>query len=180
MAGPRVRAVDAPLLGQRVVLGGLSARPELNGRWGVAGSFEGGRYAVALEGGGESVRVRPGNLSPAAPSGGVAVSAEVIAAADRGEEAAVLAWLDRGGQADATCKRRGVNGITLLMVAARRGHERLVELLLKHGAGINVQSNKGFTALLYAADKGHESVVELLLRHGAEVDLQNSEGGTPR
>ena len=50
----------APLLGQRVVLGGLSSRPELNGQRGVARSFEGGRYAVALEGGGESVRVRPG------------------------------------------------------------------------------------------------------------------------
>ena len=59
-------AADAPLLGQRVVLGGLSARPELNGQRGVAQSFEGGRYAVELEGGGESVRVRPGNLSPAA------------------------------------------------------------------------------------------------------------------
>ncbi len=74
MAGPR-GAEDAPYLGQRVVLGGLSARPELNGRWGVAQSFEGGRYAVALEGGGESVRVRPGNLSLAAAepvSGGAA------------------------------------------------------------------------------------------------------------
>ena len=57
---------EAPLLGQRVELGGLSSRPELNGQRGVAQSFEGGRYAVALEGGGESVRVRPGNLSPAA------------------------------------------------------------------------------------------------------------------
>ena len=54
--------MDAQLLGQRVVLGGLSSRPELNGRRGVARSFEGGRYAVALEGSGESVRVRPGNL----------------------------------------------------------------------------------------------------------------------
>ena len=53
---------DAPLLGQRVVLGGLSSRPELNGQRGEARSFEGGRYAVALERGGESVRVRPGNL----------------------------------------------------------------------------------------------------------------------
>merc|ERR1712091_296758 len=72
---------SAPLLGQRVVLGGLSSRPELNGQRGVARSFEGGRYAVALEGGGESVRVRPGNLSPAVSRGGVPVSDEVVAAA---------------------------------------------------------------------------------------------------
>ena len=92
-SGAAAAAVDAPLLGQRVVLGGLSSRPELNGQRGVAQSFEGGRYAVALEGGGESVRVRPGNLSPAAPSGGVAVSNEIIVAAERGEEGAVLAFL---------------------------------------------------------------------------------------
>merc|ERR1711938_85134 len=113
------------------MLGGLSSRPELNGRGGVAGSFEGGRYAVALEGGGESVRVRPGNLSLAAaepvPGGGVPVSDAVVAAAERGEEEAVLAWLEGGGRADATYEQGGVSGLTLLMLAANHGHERVVE-----------------------------------------------------
>ena len=95
-SGVAAAAVDAPLLGQRVVLGGLSSRPELNGQRGVAQSFEGGRYAVALEGGGgESVRVRPGNLSPAAAerasSSAAAAPDAVVAAAERGEEEAVLA-----------------------------------------------------------------------------------------
>ena len=53
---------EPALLGQRVVLRGLSARPELNGQRGLAQSFEGGRYVVALEDGGESVKVRPDNL----------------------------------------------------------------------------------------------------------------------
>ena len=118
----------APLLGQRVVLGGLSSRPELNGQRGVAQSFEGGRYAVALEGGGESVRVRPANLSPAvaerASSGVVAAPNAVSAAAERGEEEAVLAWLEGGGRTDATYERDGVSGITLLIAAAGYGHER--------------------------------------------------------
>ena len=144
--------MDAPLLGQRVVLGGLSSRPELNGQRGVAQSFEGGRYAVALEGGGESVRVRPGNLSPAAAepasSGGVAVSDAVVAAAERGEEEAVLAWLDGGGRVDATYERGEVSGLTLLMGAACNGHERVVELLLQHGAEINLQDSDGGTALM--------------------------------
>ena len=35
-SGAAAAAVDAPLLGQRVVLGGLSAHPELNGQRGVA------------------------------------------------------------------------------------------------------------------------------------------------
>ena len=33
-----------------------------------------------------------------------------------------------GGRADATCERDGVSGITLLMVAANCGNERVVEL----------------------------------------------------
>ena len=40
----------------------------------------------------------------------------------------VLAWLEGGGRADATCERDGVSGITLLMVAANCGNERVVEL----------------------------------------------------
>jgi len=48
---------------------------------------------VALEGGGESVRVRPGNLSPAAAerasSGAAAAPDAVVTAAERGEEAAL-------------------------------------------------------------------------------------------
>ena len=171
----RASVVHAPLLGQRVVLGGLSARPELNGQRGEARSFEGGRYAVALEGGGESVRVRPGNLSLAAaaePSGGVAVSDEVVAAAERGEEEAVLEWLEGGGRADATYERGGLSGLTLLMGAAASGRERVVELLLRHGAKINQQNSNGSTALMATAQEGHERVVELLIQRGAEVNLQ--------
>ena len=112
----------APLLGQRVVLGGLSSRPELNGQRGVARSFEGGRYAVALEGGGESVRVRPGNLSPAAErasSVGVTAPDAVAAAAEQGDEAALLAWLDRGGRVDATYEsEQQALTLTLLMVTS--------------------------------------------------------------
>jgi len=169
---------DAPLLGKRVVLGGLSSRPELNGQRGLARSFEGGRYAVALEGGGESVRVRPGNMSPAVSSSGVAVSDEVVAAAERGEEEAVLAWLEGGGRANVTFERGGVSGATLLMGAAVYGHERVVELLLRHGAKANQQSSDGRTALFLAAQEGHERLVDLLIRHGAEVNLQDSRGGT--
>ena len=141
-------------------------------------SFEGGRYAVALEGGGESVRVRPGNLSPAVSRGGVAVSDEVVAAAGRGDEEAVLAWLNSGGRANATYEQGGVSGLTLLMLAAIQGHERVVDLLLQRGAEINQQNSRGGTALMGAARNGHERVVELLLQRGAEINMQDSDGVT--
>ena len=101
----------APLLGQRVVLGGLSSRPELNGQRGVARSFEGGRYAVALEGG-ESVRVRPSNMSELLSG---AFDDAAVTAAEGGDETALLAWLDGGGRVNATHQRGEASGLTLLI-----------------------------------------------------------------
>ena len=43
---------------------------------------------------------------------------------------ALLAWLDGGGQVNATCKVGDVSGCAALMSAAVRGHERVVDLLL--------------------------------------------------
>jgi len=101
-----------------------------------------------------------------------------VLAAERGEEEAVLEWLDSGGRADATCERGGVNGVTLLMGAARKGHERVAALLLQRGAEVSLQRSDGGTALVAAANQGHERVVELLIRHGAEINLLDSNGYT--
>jgi len=69
-----------------------------------------------------------------------------------------------------------VSGLTLLMGAANQGHEGVVELLLRHGAEIILQSSNGSTALMYAAENGRERVVDLLIQHGAEVNLKRSCG----
>ena len=58
-------------------------------------------------------------------AGSLSCSDAVVAAAHRGEGEAVLEWLEGGGPADATYKRGGVSGFTLLMggrvaAAARR------------------------------------------------------------
>uniref|UniRef100_A0A3B4WXA8 Uncharacterized protein n=1 Tax=Seriola lalandi dorsalis TaxID=1841481 RepID=A0A3B4WXA8_SERLL len=55
---------------------------------------------------------------------------------------------------------------------------RVGELLLRHGAEINLQDSIGITALISAASNGHERVVELLIRRGAEINLQSSDGVT--
>ena len=78
LSGAAAAAEDAPLLGQRVVLGGLSARPELNGRLGAS------------------------------------------------------------------------NSESALMYAAGEGLERMVELLIRRGAELNLQSSDGWNALMYA------------------------------
>ena len=73
----------------------------------------------------------------------------------RGDEAAVLAWLDCGGRVDATFGEGERSGVTVLMLAAGNGREASVELLLRRGAEVNLQTCKGGTALMYAATHGH-------------------------
>jgi hypothetical protein len=55
-----------PLLGSRVVINGLVAKPELNGRTGTAVTFDDdkGRYSVALDGTSSSFMIKPCNLLP--------------------------------------------------------------------------------------------------------------------
>ncbi|PNP75038.1 hypothetical protein FNYG_11620 [Fusarium nygamai] len=70
------------------------------------------------------------------------------------------------------------NNIRLLM-AARKGHEAAVRLLLKKGTDIESKDNNGRTPLLWAAASGHESIVKLLLEKGANVDAKDKDGQTP-
>jgi len=102
---------------------------------------------------------------------------EIVAAAGRGDEAAVLAWLDVafGGWVDATFT---VHRVTMLTVAATEGHERLVHALLQRGADVNHQTSSGSTALMVAARNGRSRVVDALLQHGADINLQTSDGFT--
>jgi ankyrin repeat protein len=67
---------------------------------------------------------------------------------------------------------------TLLMVAARRGHGDLVELLLNAGAEINAKGHFGSTALMIAAEHGRKDMVELLLNAGADVHAKTEYGST--
>lgn len=60
-------------------------------------------------------------------------------------------------------------GITPLMRAADGGQERLVEVLLDHGAEVRRATRFGYTALMLAIFKGHAAVVDRLFRAGATL-----------
>ena len=96
---------------------------------------------------------------------------KVVSGAEKGKMGAVLAWLDGGGWIDATHEGGDVGGVTLLMLSANNGRERVVDLLLRYGAEVGLQDGDGWTALDYAALNGRPIVVRRLLRAGADTAL---------
>jgi ankyrin repeat protein len=56
------------------------------------------------------------------------------------------------------------------MIAAEKGHTKIVQLLLEKGADVNAKNKYGETALMYAAENGHTETVQLLLEKGARYD----------
>ncbi|KAF0531633.1 serine/threonine-protein phosphatase 6 regulatory ankyrin repeat subunit B-like [Gigaspora margarita] len=57
-----------------------------------------------------------------------------------------------------------------LIYAARNGHLKIVETLLKNEANVNIIDSDKRTALNWAAENGHTDVVKILIRHGANVN----------
>lgn len=56
---------------------------------------------------------------------------------------------------------------TALMWASYKGHENVVNLLIKYGANLDIKDNLGNTALMMADANGHLNIVNLLIDAGA-------------
>jgi Tat protein secretion system quality control protein TatD with DNase activity len=97
----------------------------------------------------------------------------------------------------ALCKISIAQAVTPLILAARSGHETMVEYLLSSGADANHASQvesrvlllcrkdcddllnrlqQGATALYNACYNGHLSTAEKLLRSGADINFQSGSG----
>lgn len=95
---------------------------------------------------------------------------ELLAAAKKGDAAAVKTLLAKGAPVNAKTRYNQ----TPLMFAAERGHLEVVKQLIDAGADLNARDSfyGFFTALYGAASKGHVEVVTLLLDKGASsLDL---------
>jgi ankyrin repeat protein len=63
--------------------------------------------------------------------------------------------------------------------AAAAGYERVVELLLKHGADPNIREQGGYTSLHAAAQNGDEDMIRTLLYGGADLTVRSDDDKTP-
>jgi ankyrin repeat protein len=72
-------------------------------------------------------------------------------------------------------------GIRALHSAAGMGHEEIAELLIEHGAQVDLKDDKyGSTALQWACGYGHRETAELLIEKGADVNAAEDRfGRTP-
>ncbi|UYV70657.1 hypothetical protein LAZ67_8000182 [Cordylochernes scorpioides] len=68
--------------------------------------------------------------------------------------------------------------ITPLHLASRMGDERIVQVLISHGAKVNASIYQNMAPLHIASHGGHEDVVRILLENGASINA-NSIIGTP-
>ena len=74
---------------------------------------------------------------------------------------------------------RDQNGRTALFLAAIRGDEDFVEMLLRYNPKIGAVDNYGSSPLYYAAAANNAGVIEMLVAKGADLNLSNRQGLTP-
>lgn len=97
----------------------------------------------------------------------------LLTAANHGQAGAVDALLRAGAD---PCKCTDT-GWSPLSIAAYKGHDDVVRLLLEEGAPTE-EADPTLSALLQAATKGLPGTVELLLRHGADHTVTTKKGDT--
>jgi hypothetical protein len=81
-------------------------------------------------------------------------------------------------QADPDYWYPSFDGWTPLIVAAYKGDDKIVSLLLNNGADINKKNKDGMTALMVASRAKNPSVVKILLEYGANQHIKNRNGET--
>ena len=73
------------------------------------------------------------------------------------------------------------DGMTALMMAAKKGKNEIVQLLPQHGANVNTAPTKlkGMTVLMYACDGDcSQHTIEQILNHHPDINVANKDGMT--
>ncbi|XP_059147650.1 ankyrin repeat domain-containing protein 50-like [Physella acuta] len=65
------------------------------------------------------------------------------------------------------------------MIACEKGHDKIIELLIKYGASLTFVDIEGNNALMNACKSGHIRIVELLIQSGCDLHHLNKKGDSP-
>ena len=95
------------------------------------------------------------------------IHTELCDASVAGDDNRVRELLGAGADPD---KYRNRHGWTALYMAASRGRDSTVSILIQHGADLNIQNKYGKTALYRAAEKHYDSIVSILILHEADLN----------
>lgn len=95
---------------------------------------------------------------------------QLFYAATTGDVKQVQLLLDKDVKVDVTDP---IDNSTALIMAAEKGHEKVVMLLLDNGADINAANNFGGTALHGALSDRHTDLAQLLIKRGADVNSKH-------
>lgn len=93
---------------------------------------------------------------------------------ERGDKVVVELFLAAGMSPNS--RQSGFSKNTILQVAAKKGHEEIVKLLISKGADVNGKDKYGFTALMDAVLEGNAEIVKALLNKGADVNAKVTDG----
>jgi ankyrin repeat protein len=101
---------------------------------------------------------------------------------DEEEEAIPLMLIKAGAKVDGLATTQPEYAdycLTMLGLAAERGHVKVLRAMLEAGADIEAGDTWGGTPLFHAAEWGHAATVEVLLAAGAKVNVKRRDGATP-
>ncbi|XP_062440590.1 26S proteasome non-ATPase regulatory subunit 10 isoform X2 [Rhea pennata] len=98
----------------------------------------------------------------------------VKALIDKGAQIAIM-LLENGADPDATDHFES----TPLHRAAAKGNLKMIQILLRHNASVNIQDSEGNTPLHLACDEERVDEAKLLVSHGASIHIENKEELTP-
>ncbi len=90
----------------------------------------------------------------------------------------VSKFLSKGAYVNQIGSRKYGYG-SALHLAVREGHLKIAQLLLEHGAQVDVLDPDDFTPLHNAAWNGNLEVAQLLLEAGADIEASTYDGDTP-
>ncbi|WP_317933269.1 ankyrin repeat domain-containing protein [Halioxenophilus sp. WMMB6] len=90
----------------------------------------------------------------------------------------VCDWLNDNGYSCDDLDRRGFNGETALMLAARQGRTEYVVELIDRGASLDITNNDGNSAVWLACYGNDPHTLQALIEAGADINQQNDNGAT--